>query len=100
MANKQDFINKLRAQEGVWKMQLAEFQIQADNEDEMSRDAYYNMIKNLKKILGDFDKKVDELKKANKSSYEKVSREMEDVLESTVHAFGEFTERFKSNLQE
>lgn len=100
MTDKQDYINKLNAQMGVWKIQLAEFQIQADSEDEMSREAYYNMIKNLKRILGDFERKLDELKEAEKASYEKVSREMEDVLESTVHAFGEFTERFKSNLQE
>jgi hypothetical protein len=100
MDDKQDFIAKLKAQEDVWKMQLAEFQVQADSEDEMSGDAYYNMINNLKRLLGDFEKKLEEVKNSDDESFETASREMEDILESTVHAFGEFTERFKSNLSE
>jgi hypothetical protein len=101
MDDRQDYLVKLQSQKDVWQAQLAQLQVQADTQDEPNRNAYYEMIDNLQKLLGDFDNKFDELKKSvENDSWKDVKKEMEELLKATNDAFGTVTARFKSKLSE
>ena len=101
MDDRQDYLVKLQSQKDVWQAQLAQLQVQADTQDEPNRDAYYEMIDNLQKMLGDFDNKFDELKKSvENDSWKDVKKEMEEFLKAANDAFGTATARFKSKLSE
>ncbi|HEQ98079.1 MAG TPA: hypothetical protein ENO22_01915 [candidate division Zixibacteria bacterium] len=101
MDDRQDYLAKLQSQKDVWQAQLAQLQVQADTQDEQNRDAYYEMIDNLQKMLGNFNEKFDALKKSvEDDSWKDVKKEMEELLKATNDAFGTVTARFKSELSD
>jgi predicted RNase H-like nuclease (RuvC/YqgF family) len=100
MDDRQDLLVKLQSQKDVWQAQLAQLQVQADTQDEQNREAYYNMIDNLQKMLENFNEKFDQLKNSveEKKAWDDHKKEMEELLKSINDAFGTVTARFKSEL--
>ncbi len=100
MDDRQDYLVKLQSQKDVWQAQLAQLQVQADTQDEQNREAYYTMIDNLQKMLGNFNEKFDLLKNSveEKNAWDDHKKAMEELLKSTNDAFGTVTARFKSEL--
>jgi predicted nucleic acid-binding Zn-ribbon protein len=95
MSDKQDYIEKLKAQANVWRTQIAQLEARVDKAEVDAKHEYTKQLQQLQERVDQFEQKIDEIKKSSDDAYGELKVGAEQAWNDIGNAFSNALEQIK-----